>query len=114
MRRCANTAPISPSSASGARERLIACVGPGRKARLAAALKADWLAVYVETPQLQRLSDDRRKRTLDALELASRLGAETITLDGADAAATLIDYARMRNGQSWSQVRRHRVAGGAC
>ncbi|WP_277185445.1 sensor histidine kinase KdpD [Caballeronia sp. BR00000012568055] len=88
-----------------ARERVIACVGPGPEsaalvraaARLASALKADWLAVYVETPQLQRLPDDRRKRTLDALELAAQLGAETVTLDGADAAATLIDYARMRN-----------------
>jgi two-component system, OmpR family, sensor histidine kinase KdpD len=88
-----------------ARERLIACIGPGPEsatlvraaARLAAALKADWLAVYVETPKLQRLSDDIRKRTLDALKLASELGAETVTLDGADAAATLVDYARMRN-----------------
>jgi two-component system, OmpR family, sensor histidine kinase KdpD len=88
-----------------ARERLIACVGPGPEsatlvraaARLAAALKADWLAVYVETPKLQSLSDDHRRRTLDALKLASELGAETVTLDGADAAATLIDYARMRN-----------------
>jgi two-component system sensor histidine kinase KdpD len=88
-----------------ARERLIACVGPGPEsatlvraaARLAAALKADWLAVYVETPKLQRLSDDIRRRTLDALKLASELGAETVTLDGADAAATLIDYAHMRN-----------------
>ncbi|KXU92695.1 sensor protein KdpD [Caballeronia megalochromosomata] len=88
-----------------ARERLIACIGPGPEsatlvraaARLAAALKADWLAVYVETPKLQRLSDDHRRRTLDALKLASELGAETVTLDGADAAATLIDYAHMRN-----------------
>ncbi|WP_250512736.1 sensor histidine kinase KdpD [Caballeronia sp. INDeC2] len=88
-----------------ARERLIACIGPGPEsatlvraaARLAAALKADWLAVYVETPKLQRLSDDIRRRTLDALKLASELGAETVTLDGADAAATLIDYAHMRN-----------------
>jgi two-component system sensor histidine kinase KdpD len=88
-----------------ARERLIACIGPGPEsatlvrsaARLAASLKADWLAVYVETPKLQRLPDASRKRTLDALKLASELGAETVTLDGADAAATLVAYARMRN-----------------
>jgi two-component system, OmpR family, sensor histidine kinase KdpD len=88
-----------------ARERLIACIGPGPEsatlvrsaARLAASLKADWLAVYVETPKLQRLPDAWRKRTLDALKLASELGAETVTLDGADAAATLVAYARMRN-----------------
>ncbi|KAG0164885.1 hypothetical protein DFQ30_009252 [Apophysomyces sp. BC1015] len=88
-----------------ARERIIACVGPGPEsatlvraaARLAASLKADWLAVYVETPKLQRLSDTVRKRTLDALKLAAELGAETVTLDGPDAARTLLAYARMRN-----------------
>ncbi|OTP78415.1 sensor histidine kinase [Caballeronia sordidicola] len=88
-----------------ARERIIACIGPGPEsatlvrsaARLAASLKADWLAVYVETPKLQRLPDIWRKRTLDALKLASELGAETVTLDGSNAAATLVAYARMRN-----------------
>ncbi|MCG1055329.1 DUF4118 domain-containing protein [Mycetohabitans sp. B5] len=88
-----------------ARERIIACVGPGSEsatlvraaARLAASLKADWLAVYVETPKLQRLPDTVRKRTLDALKLAAELGAETVTLDGPDAARTLLAYARMRN-----------------
>ncbi|HEV3105366.1 MAG TPA: sensor histidine kinase KdpD, partial [Trinickia sp.] len=88
-----------------ARERLVACVGPGPEApalvraaaRLATSLKADWIAVYVETPKLQRLSDERRKRTLDALKLAAELGAETTTLDGGDAAQTIVAYARMRN-----------------
>ena len=88
-----------------ARERLLVCVGPGPEApllvraaaRLAASLKADWIAVYVETPKLQRLSDARRERTLDALKLAAELGAETATLAGADAVSTLIGYARVRN-----------------
>jgi two-component system, OmpR family, sensor histidine kinase KdpD len=88
-----------------ARERLLVCVGPGPEApmlvraaaRLAAALKADWIAVYVETPKLQRLSDERRERTLNALRLAAELGAETATLAGADAIATLVGYARVRN-----------------
>ncbi|MBN3766688.1 DUF4118 domain-containing protein [Burkholderia sp. Ac-20365] len=88
-----------------ARERLLVCIGPGAEApllvraaaRLAASLKADWIAVYVETPKLQRLSDERRERTLDALKLAAELGAETATLAGADAVSTLIGYARVRN-----------------
>ncbi|MEM5372836.1 DUF4118 domain-containing protein [Paraburkholderia azotifigens] len=88
-----------------ARERLLVCVGPGPEApllvraaaRLAASLKADWIAVYVETPRLQRLSDARRERTLDALKLATELGAETATLAGGDAVSTLIGYARVRN-----------------
>ncbi|KVV58604.1 sensor protein KdpD [Burkholderia territorii] len=88
-----------------ARERLLVCVGPGPEAptlvraaaRLAASLKADWIAVYVETPRLQRLPDARRQRTLDALKLAAELGAETATLAGDDALAALIGYAKVRN-----------------
>ncbi|WP_322033330.1 sensor histidine kinase KdpD [Paraburkholderia sp. J76] len=88
-----------------ARERLLVCVGPGPEAsalvraaaRLAASLKADWIAVYVETPKLQSLPDATRERTLGALKLASELGAETATLAGEDAATTLVGYARLRN-----------------
>jgi two-component system sensor histidine kinase KdpD len=88
-----------------ARERLLVCVGPGPEApmlvraaaRLAASLKADWIAVYVETPALQRLPDARRERTLNALKLAAELGAETATLAAADAAVALIGYAQARN-----------------
>ncbi|KVH46495.1 sensor histidine kinase [Burkholderia diffusa] len=88
-----------------ARERLLVCVGPGPEAptlvraaaRLAASLKADWIAVYVETPRLQRLPDAQRQRTLDALKLAAELGAETATLAGDDAVAALIGYAKVRN-----------------
>ncbi|WP_230413138.1 DUF4118 domain-containing protein [Paraburkholderia antibiotica] len=88
-----------------ARERLLVCVGPGPEApalvraaaRLAASLKADWLAVYVETPALQRLPDARRERTLNALKLAAELGAETATLAATDALDALIGYAHARN-----------------
>jgi two-component system sensor histidine kinase KdpD len=88
-----------------ARDRLVVCIGPGPEAptlvraaaRLAASLRADWIAVYVETPKLQKLSDARRERTLGALKLATELGAETVTLAGANAVATLISYAQARN-----------------
>ncbi|CDY79720.1 Osmosensitive K+ channel histidine kinase KdpD [Caballeronia glathei] len=88
-----------------ARDRLLVCIGPGAEAptlvraaaRLAASLKSDWIAAYVETPRLQKLSDARRERTMQALKLAAELGAETVTLAGADAAATLIGYAQARN-----------------
>ncbi|WP_144108335.1 DUF4118 domain-containing protein [Paraburkholderia sp. BCC1886] len=88
-----------------ARERLLVCVGPGAEApllvraaaRLAASLKADWLAVYVETPALQRLPAARRERTLNALKLAAELGAETATLAGSDALAAIVGYAQARN-----------------
>jgi two-component system sensor histidine kinase KdpD len=90
-----------------ARERLLVCVESGPEsvamatvragARLAASLKADWIAVYVETPKQQRHAAAVRKNALDALKLASELGAETVTLDGVDPAKTLLAYARTRN-----------------
>jgi len=88
-----------------ARERLLVCVGSGvgaeslvrSAARLAANLKADWIAVYVETAALQRRSDAQRELTFAALKLAQELGAEAVTLDGSDAVPTLLSYARVRN-----------------
>jgi two-component system sensor histidine kinase KdpD len=83
----------------------LACVGPGRgaegvvrgAARLAAQLGADWHAVYVETPALQRLDAGRRTRILGALKLARDLGAATAVLSGASVEAAVVDYARSHN-----------------
>ena len=88
-----------------ARERLLVCVGPGpgtdklirSTKRLAANLDADWIAVYVETPSLQRLPEEKRARILKGLKLAQELGAETTVLGGSSLAATLLAYARTRN-----------------
>ena len=84
---------------------LLACVGPrpGNEhivrstARLAGQLGADWHAVYVETPELQRLPARRRERTLLTLKLAKDLGASTAVLAGADIGAAIVDYAREHN-----------------
>lgn len=109
-----------------ARERIIACIGPGpandklvrSAARLASELKADWLAVYVETPALQRLSKGDRQYILDHLKLAEELGAETVTLAGSDLITTLVAYAQSRNANKfvvghptdgrWYRLRRSR------
>ena len=88
-----------------ASEALLAAVGPApaseavvrATARLAAQLDASWHAVYVETPSLRRLSKEEREATLATLDLAEELGAETATLSGADAAASLAEYARRHN-----------------
>jgi len=53
--------------------------------------------VYVETPALLRLSEAARNRRIDVLRLAESLGGETVTLDGPSAAATIAEYARVRN-----------------
>jgi len=88
-----------------ARERLLICVGhgPGTEKlvrsgkRLAASLDADWIAVFVETPELQDLSETKRSRIMKGLKLAQELGAETTVLGGSDLASTLLAYARTRN-----------------
>ncbi len=88
-----------------AKDRLLVCVGTGVEAerlvrvaaRLAHSLKSDWLAVYVETPKLQRLSDAARDSVLKTLKLAETLGAETTTLSGTEVASVVLNYARSRN-----------------
>ncbi len=95
----------SVRSAWAARERLLVAVGPDAQAeqlvragkRLADGLDAEWLVVYVETPDLIRLSQAERNRRIAILRLASSLGAEAITLGGSSAAAELLAYAHTRN-----------------
>ena len=88
-----------------ARDSLLVGIGPmpgndvvvRAAAQLAAAIDAQWHAVYVETPALQRLSEARRRKILATLKLAQDLGAQTATLAAADAIAALVDYARKHN-----------------
>jgi two-component system, OmpR family, sensor histidine kinase KdpD len=88
-----------------ARDRVLAAIGPDAQAeqvvragkRIADSLDAQWSVVYVETPDLLRLSTAERNRRIDLLRLAESLGAETVTLDGPSAAQVLLEYARTRN-----------------
>jgi two-component system sensor histidine kinase KdpD len=88
-----------------ARDRVLVAIGPDDQAeqvvragkRIADALDAQWTVVYVETPELLRLSAAERNRRVDLLRLAESLGAETVTLDGPSVAQTLLEYARTRN-----------------
>ncbi|HYM26981.1 MAG TPA: sensor histidine kinase KdpD [Steroidobacteraceae bacterium] len=94
-----------PAAARLAGERVLVAVGPDAQAahlvragrRLADALDAEWLVVYVETPRLMRLAERDRNRRIEVLRLAESLGGETVTLDGPSAAATLAAYAQMRH-----------------
>jgi two-component system sensor histidine kinase KdpD len=84
---------------------LLACIGPNdldekvarAGARLAARLDCNWHAVYVETPDLQRLSEAHRQRILRTLKLAQELGAETATLPAQDRVEAVRDYLRRHN-----------------
>jgi two-component system sensor histidine kinase KdpD len=86
-------------------ESLMVCVGPDGQEeklvragkRMATALHARWLVVYVETPDLLRRPDAERNRGIDVLRLAETLGAESVTLDGSSASRVLLEYARTRN-----------------
>jgi two-component system, OmpR family, sensor histidine kinase KdpD len=88
-----------------ARDRVLVAIGPDAQAeqvvragkRVADALDAQWSVVYVETPDLLKLSAAERNRRIDLLRLAESLGAETVTLDGPSAAQVLLEYARTRN-----------------
>ena len=87
------------------RESMLACIGPNddgdriirATARMAGRIDVQWHVVYVETPALQRLSDKKRQTILKVLKAAQDMGAETVTLSGSDAAATIVDYARSHN-----------------
>ena len=85
-------------------DRLLVCVGPSpfsarivRAARrMAAGLKAPWIAVWVRTPATARLTAEDRARAEENLRLAQRLGAEVTTLDAESVAHALLEYARER------------------
>lgn len=86
-------------------ERILVCVSPSPASarliraarRMAATLRAGWIAAYVETPASLRMSEKARERVSENLRLAERLGAETVRLSGESAANEIIAYARTRN-----------------
>jgi two-component system sensor histidine kinase KdpD len=86
-------------------ERLLVCVGPSPLSsrliratrRIAARLKAPWLAVHVETPTTIRLRQADRDRLTQNLQLAEQLGAETVTVSGPSVVEGVLSYARSRN-----------------
>ncbi|HKD24083.1 MAG TPA: sensor histidine kinase KdpD, partial [Rhizomicrobium sp.] len=86
-------------------ERILVSVGtkPGAVAlvryarRLADRLRASWTALYVETSQAQRLSENERDRVAEALRVAQRLGGEAVTLPASSVADGVIEYAQANN-----------------
>jgi len=86
-------------------ERLLVAIGPHEQGerlvragkRMATGLHAEWIVAYVETPDLLRLSEDKRNERIALLRLAESLGAEAVTLSGRSAGEALAQYARERN-----------------
>ncbi len=89
----------------GTEAALLCCIGPDAgaervvrsAARLAGQIDAEWHAVYVETPTLQRRATAERDRILAVVALAQQLGATTAILPGTDTAEALARYAREHN-----------------
>ncbi len=86
-------------------ERILVCIGHNPRSirlihaarRLAAGLRAEWIAVHVEAPSKVRTSEIDIKRLGDHMRLAESLGAETVTLSAQRMSEEILTYARRRN-----------------
>ena len=91
-----------PWSAS---ERILVCISEQpssaelvrRARRIAEALKAEWTALYIESPRHMTLGEADKDRIADTLRLAQRLGGQTASLPGRDIAEAILQYARRNN-----------------
>ncbi|HTY47397.1 MAG TPA: DUF4118 domain-containing protein [Methanomassiliicoccales archaeon] len=87
-------------------ERLLVCIGNSQTLnerlvrtgrRLADELKAEWFALYVESPAHNRLSRNARQQALKGIEFAASLGAVTSTTFGISIADEVIRFAKKNN-----------------
>ncbi|MBL8103295.1 MAG: sensor histidine kinase KdpD [Anaerolineales bacterium] len=107
MRAYMQTRAIQGIWAAG--ERLLVCVSPSPLSerlvrttrRLADELNAEWVALYVETPQFASMSQEKRDRVAGILQLAEDLGARSYTLSSGNSmdsvSQTVIDFAHKNN-----------------
>ncbi len=98
------------------RDRIMACISPSplmprlvRTARrIAERRKAPWIALYIETPAHDRLSDEEKTQINRALTLAEEFGAEVVTVAGGNVPSEIIRQARQRNVTEIVVARSHR------
>ena len=89
----------------GARERVMVCLDADDLAmrlvesarQMALSLRAEWIAVHVQTPPSFRRPLQARQALEQALHLASAQGARIETLHGQNVLAELLQYARAQN-----------------
>lgn len=88
-----------------AAERILVCIGPNPRSirliraarRMAAGLRAEWIAVHVEAPSHIKPSEEDLKILAEHMRLAESLGAQTVTLTGHKTSEEILNYARRRN-----------------
>ena len=96
-------------------EKILVCVGARPESlkliraakRMATSLQAEWIAVYVDVPEI-RSSEDKRNRAIQNLRLAEQLGAETRVLTGPDVIKEIMAFARQQNVTQimiWKHIR---------
>jgi len=90
-------------------ERLLVCISPSTLSerlvrstrRLAAELSAEWFAVYVETPEHERLSQASRDQVARTMRLAEELGARSkilpLSQTTTGVVGTILQYAHKHN-----------------
>ena len=86
-------------------ERVMVCIRPNPDSpglvrgarRLAARLRAEWFAVWVESPGQPALSAEERRHLAAAFALAEQLGAQTATIIGPSVSEAVLRFAREHN-----------------
>ena len=86
-------------------ERLLVCVGPDElsetvvraAARMAAALKSDWIALHLMRSDREMVDRAEARRVEKAMRLADRLGATTVRVNTSNIAAEIHAYAKRNN-----------------
>lgn len=86
-------------------ERLMVCVGGDEQseqvvraaARMAAALKSDWIALHLVASEREDTNQAKVRRAEKSLRLAERLGGSTIRLNAADLVDGILGHAKRNN-----------------
>jgi len=86
-----------------ANTKLLVCIGPSPStakcirwtARAADAFHAPWTAVFVENMESECLTEEQQKSIRTNMDLAVKLGADLVTLNGHDIAAVVAEYAKL-------------------
>ena len=86
-------------------EHILVCVGPAPSSarliraasRMAAGLRAPWVAAYVDASATGPMSDADRERLESHLRLAESLGGSVTRLEGTPISEALLSYARKHN-----------------
>ena len=84
-------------------QRFLVCISPSPSsakcirwtARTAETFHAPWSVLYVETQENMVLSEEQQKNIRNHMDLAARLGAQIVTLNGVDISSTIIEYAKI-------------------